>query len=264
MLVDVTAHETLPAIRAAILANMDIVMANKRPLSAPRAEVESLRALAVKHGSRLLHETTVGAGLPVMDSYAKLVETGDKVLRIEGCTSGTLGFLLTEIGKGRPFSESLRDAMSRGFTEPDPRDDLSGMDVARKALILARMMGFGGDLTDVTVESLVPAAYRGMPLPTFLATLSQQDAAWAERFAAATKQGRVLRYVLNASPKKVEVGLRAVPLTHPLAGLRGTDNQIVFTTMRYREHPLVITGPGAGPAVTAAGVLNDILQLTPS
>ncbi len=264
VLVDVTAHETLPAIRAAILANMDIVMANKRPLSAPRAEVESLRALAAKHGSRLLHETTVGAGLPVMDSYAKLVETGDKVLRIEGCTSGTLGFLLTEIGKGRAFSDSLRDAMSRGFTEPDPRDDLSGMDVARKALILARMMGFGGDLTDVTVESLVPAAYRKMPLPTFLATLSKQDAAWSARFAAATKQGRVLRYVLNASPKKVEVGLRAVPLTHPLAGLRGTDNQIVFTTMRYREHPLVITGPGAGPAVTAAGVLNDILQLTPS
>ncbi len=264
VLVDVTAHETLPAIRAAILANMDIVMANKRPLSAPRVEVESLRALAAKHGSRLLHETTVGAGLPVMDSYAKLVETGDKVLRIEGCTSGTLGFLLTEIGKGRAFSESLRDAMSRGFTEPDPRDDLSGMDVARKALILARMMGFGGDLKDVTVESLVPAAYRAMPLPKFLASLPAQDSAWAERFATATKQGRVLRYVLNASPRKVEVGLRAVPLTHPLAGLRGTDNQIVFTTMRYREHPLVITGPGAGPAVTAAGVLNDILQLTPS
>lgn len=264
VLVDVTAHETLPAIRAAILANMDIVMANKRPLSAPRAEVESLRALAATHGSRLLHETTVGAGLPVMDSYAKLVETGDKVLRIEGCTSGTLGFLLTEIGKGRLFSESLRDAMSRGFTEPDPRDDLSGMDVARKALILARMMGFGGDLQDVTVESLVPAAYRTMLLPKFLASLVQQDASWATRFAAATKQGRVLRYVLNASPRKVAVGLRAVPLTHPLAGLRGTDNQIVFTTMRYREHPLVITGPGAGPAVTAAGVLNDILQLTPS
>ncbi len=264
VLVDVTAHETLPAIRAAILANMDIVMANKRPLSAPRAEVESLRALAATHGSRLLHETTVGAGLPVMDSYAKLVETGDKVLRIEGCTSGTLGFLLTEIGKGRLFSESLRDAMSRGFTEPDPRDDLSGMDVARKALILARMMGFGGDLQDVTVESLVPAAYRTMLLPKFLASLAHHDASWATRFAAATKQGRVLRYVLNASPRKVAVGLRAVPLTHPLAGLRGTDNQIVFTTMRYREHPLVITGPGAGPAVTAAGVLNDILQLTPS
>jgi aspartokinase/homoserine dehydrogenase 1 len=264
VLVDVTAHETLPAIRAAIMANMDIVMANKRPLSAPRAEVASLRALAAAHGSRLLHETTVGAGLPVMDSYAKLVETGDTVLRIEGCTSGTLGFLLTEIGKGRAFSEALRDAMTRGFTEPDPRDDLSGMDVARKALILARMMGFAGDLADVTVESLVPTAYRAMTLPKFLASLAQQDAAWADRFAAAATQGRVLRYVLNATARTVKVGLCAVPLTHPLAGLRGTDNQIVFTTTRYREHPLVITGPGAGPAVTAAGVLNDILQLTPS
>ena len=264
VLVDVTAHETLPAIRAAITAKMDIVMANKRPLSASRVEVASLRALAATHGSRLLHETTVGAGLPVMDSYAKLVETGDTVLRIEGCTSGTLGFLLTEIGKGRLFSASLRDAMSRGFTEPDPRDDLSGMDVARKALILARMMGFDGDLHDVSVESLVPAAYRRLPLPKFLATLEQQDAAWSERFAAATRRQRALRYVLRANARTVQVGLQAVPLTHPLAGLRGTDNQIVFTTMRYREHPLVITGPGAGPAVTAAGVLNDILQLTPS
>lgn len=264
VLVDVTAHETLPAIRQAIMAKMDIVMANKRPLSAPRGDVAALRQLAATHGSRLLHETTVGAGLPVMDSYAKLVETGDTVLRIEGCTSGTLGFLLTEIGKGRPFSASLRDAMSRGFTEPDPRDDLSGMDVARKALILARMMGFVGDLSDVTVESLVPVAFRRLPLAAFLASLEQQDAGWGARFAAATKQQRVLRYVLRATARTVVVGLQAVPLTHPLAGLRGTDNQIVFTTTRYREHPLVITGPGAGPEVTAAGVLNDILQLTPS
>jgi hypothetical protein len=169
----------------------------------------ALRALAEAHGSRLLHETTVGAGLPVLDSYAKRVETGDTVLRIEGCTSGTLGFLLTEIGKGRAFSEALRDAMTRGFTEPDPRDDLSGMDVARKALILARMMGFAGDLADVTVESLVPTAYRAMPLPKFLASLAQQDAAWADRFAAAATQGRVLRYVLNATARTVKVGLCA-------------------------------------------------------
>lgn len=264
VLVDVTADETLPAIRKAITADMDIVLANKKPLSAPRAEVQALRDLARQHGVRILHETTVGAGLPVMDSYAKLVETGDKVLRIEGCTSGTLGFLLTEIGRGRPFSEALNDARARGYTEPDPRDDLSGMDVARKALILARLIGFPGDLTDVTVESLVPDAYRSMPTAKFLATLAQQDAMWAARQAAAQKQGRVLRYVLRATPRKVQVGLQAVPPSHPLAGLRGTDNQVVFTTMRYREHPLVITGPGAGPAVTAAGVLNDILQLTPA
>lgn len=264
VLVDLTADQTLPAIRKAITAEWDVVLANKKPLSASRVEVEALRALATQHGARILHETTVGAGLPVMDSYAKLVETGDKVLRIEGCTSGTLGFLLTEIGKGRPFSEALRDAMARGYTEPDPRDDLSGMDVARKALILARLIGFAGELSDVTVESLVPEAFRAMPVARFKATLADQDAAWAARQAAATRQGRVLRYVLRATRTRVQVGLQAVPPSHPLAGLRGTDNQIVFTTMRYREHPLVITGPGAGPAVTAAGVLNDILQLTPA
>ncbi len=260
---DLTANETLPTLRAALQSGMDIVLANKRPLSAPLPEVEALQALAKRHGRRILHETTVGAGLPVMDSYAKLVETGDKVLRIEGCTSGTLGYLLTDIGRGKPFSETLRQAMGLGFTEPDPRDDLSGMDVARKALILARLLGFRGELSDVTVESLVPLAYRKLPLATFLARLEQQDASWAERQAAAQKQERVLRYVLLATPRRVQVGLRAVPLSHPLAGLRGTDNQIVFTTTRYREHPLVITGPGAGPAVTAAGVLNDLLQLAP-
>lgn len=264
VLVDVTADQTLPAIRNAIAAEWDVVLANKKPLSAPRAEVEALQALAVQHGGRILHETTVGAGLPVMDSYAKLVETGDKVLRIEGCTSGTLGFLLTEIGKGRPFSEALSDAMARGYTEPDPRDDLSGMDVARKALILARLIGFAGDLDDVTVESLVPDAFRSMPVAKFKASLADMDAHWAARQAAAVRQGKVLRYVLRATRTRVQVGLQAVAPSHPLAGLRGTDNQIVFTTMRYREHPLVITGPGAGPAVTAAGVLNDILQLTPA
>jgi aspartokinase/homoserine dehydrogenase 1 len=260
---DLTSEETLPTLHVALHAGMDIVLANKKPLSASRTEVEALQGHAREHGRRILHETTVGAGLPVMDSYAKLVETGDKVLTIEGCTSGTLGFLLSEIGRGQRFSAALRAAMAQGFTEPDPRDDLSGMDVARKALILARLIGFDGELSDVTVESLVPAPLRRQPLARFLAGLESQDAAWAARQAAAHRAHRVLRYVLRATPRRVAVGLRAVPLAHPLASLRGTDNQIVFTTRRYREHPLVITGPGAGPVVTAAGVLNDILQLAP-
>lgn len=261
VVVDLTADDTMAALRTALAADMDIVLANKRPLSAPLPQVQALRELADKQRRRILHETTVGAGLPVMDSYEKLVQTGDRVLRIEGCTSGTLGFLLSELGKGRAFSETVRDAMSRGFTEPDPRDDLSGTDVARKALILARLLGFKGEMADVEVESLVPPRLRRTPLDKFLSTLETQDEGWSERQAAAAKQGRVLRYVLEATPRKVVVGLRAVPLSHPLASLRGTDNQIVFTTVRYHEHPLVITGPGAGPEVTAAGVLNDILQL---
>ncbi len=171
--------------------------------------------------------------------------------------------MLTELGRGRPFSEALRRAISLGFTEPDPRDDLSGTDVARKALILTRLLGFRGNLADVKVESLVPITMQKMPLKTFLARLERQDASWAQQQAAATRRGRVLRCVLLATAHRVDVKLHAVPTSHPLAGLRGTDNQIVFTTRRYREHPLVITGPGAGPVVTAAGVMNDILQLAP-
>ncbi len=261
VLVDVTADDTLPAINAALAAGFDIVLANKRPLAAPRAAVEAMHATARSTGRRILYETTVGAGLPVMDTYAKLVDAGDRVKRIEGCTSGTLGFLLTEIGRGRAFSEALRRAMAKGYTEPDPRDDLSGMDVARKALILARMLGYRGDLDGVEVESLVPEAARSMPLDRFLAALESFDDDWRARQDAAERANAVLRYVLTVTPRKVSVGLRAVDRSHPLAGLRGTDNQVVFTTPRYDENPLAITGPGAGPAVTAAGVLNDVLKL---
>jgi aspartokinase/homoserine dehydrogenase 1 len=261
ILVDVTADDTVPAIESALASGFDVVLANKRPLSAPRAQVDALQALARAHGRRILHETTVGAGLPVMDTYAKLVDAGDRVTRIEGCTSGTLGFLLSEIGKGRPFSDALRRAMAKGYTEPDPRDDLSGIDVARKALILARMLGYRGDLEGVEVESLVPAEARALSRDAFLAALEQYDDDWRARQEAAERANAVLRYVLTVTPRKVSVGLRAVDRSHPLAGLRGTDNQIVFTTPRYDENPLAITGPGAGPAVTAAGVLNDVLKL---
>jgi len=261
ILIDLTADETLNALRKGVAGGMDIVLANKRPLTDSRARVETLRASIAEHRVRLRQEATVGAGLPVMDTYAKLVESGDRVVRIEGCTSGTLGFLLTEIGRGVAFSVALRRAMEKGYTEPDPRDDLSGMDVARKALILARMLGFRGELRDVAVSSLVPANAQRMPLATYLSSLESFDAEWKARQATAQAAHKVLRYVLSVTPRSVRVGLQSVANTHPLASLRGTDNQIVFTTNRYRDNPLVITGPGAGPAVTAAGVLNDILKL---
>lgn len=259
--IDVTADETTPLLMDALRAGMDIVMANKRPLSGSRASVRALRNLAEEQGARILAETTVGAALPVLDTYAKLMESGDRVRRIDACPSGTLGFIFDELGRGKKFSAALRDAMSRGYTEPDPRDDLSGMDVARKAIILGRLLGFEGELSDVKVESLVaPEAVR-MPLAKFLTSLEKFDDAWSARVARATARGGVLRYQATSSARKVRVGLVVADASSPMASLRGTDNQFVFVSDRYKTNPMVISGPGAGPDVTASGVLNDLLQL---
>ncbi len=262
ILVDITADESTSLIRQALGAGMDVVMANKRPLSGPRRQSEELESLAANAGRRMLTEATVGAGLPIFDTYRKLVESGDRVLKIEGCLSGTLGFLLTEVERGRPFSEALLKAMDLGYTEPDPRDDLSGTDVGRKGLILGRLLGFAGEPEAVAVESLVPPALRGLAPEAFLAKLAGMDADWAKRAAAAKAKGATLRYVASVTKDRVKVGLQVVGRDSPFFGLKGTDNQVAFTTARYRKNPLVITGPGAGPAVTAAGVLNDVLRLT--
>jgi aspartokinase/homoserine dehydrogenase 1 len=260
VLVDVTADETGPVLTAALQSGMDLVLANKRPLSGPRGERDHLLAVAEAHGRRVRFEATVGAGLPVLDTYRKLVESGDRVLKIEGCVSGTLGFLLTELGRGRRFSESLRAAMERGFTEPDPRDDLSGADVGRKALILGRLLGYPGEPADVSIESLVPEAARGLSREEFLATLERWDADWDKRVAAARARQEVLRFVASVTKGRIRIGLQSVGGASPFAALKGTDNQIAFTTTRYKS-PLVVRGAGAGPAVTAGGVLNDILEL---
>jgi aspartokinase/homoserine dehydrogenase 1 len=260
ILVDVTATDTAPALRVALRSGMDVVLANKRPLGGPASDARELWNLARQHGRKLLHETTVGAGLPIIDTFEKLIESHDRVLRIDGCTSGTLGYVLTEVERGRTFSSAIRRALQLGLTEPDPRDDLSGMDVARKALILGRLLGFRGELDDVKVESLVPIRARTMGLEEFLRRLDEFDEEWRARVDEARRQGRVLRYVASATRKRVRVGLQSVSTASPFAGLSGTDNQVVFTSTRYRTNPLVITGPGAGPDVTAAGVLNDVLK----
>lgn len=261
ILVDVTADDTLPALKLALSSGMDLVMANKRPLGGPLADAKSLLDLAATQGRRMLHETTVGAGLPIIDTFHKLAESGDRVLKIEGCTSGTLGFLLDEVSKGKKFSDALKRAMQMGYTEPDPRDDLSGMDVARKALILARLIGYQGELKDIAVESMVPEPLRGIGRDEFVARIPEMDPLWDTRARQARDRNQVWRYIARISRQRVTVSLQAVPTSSPFAALKGTDNQVVFTTMRYRENPLVITGPGAGPQVTAAGVVNDVLKL---
>lgn len=267
ILVDVTAGDTSAILEAALRAGMDIVLANKKPLASPTpgsARPGGLARSAARRGRRLLHEATVGAGLPIIDTIKKLQESGDEILSIEGCPSGTLGYLFGELGRGAPFSTALRAAMTAGYTEPDPREDLSGMDVARKALILGRLLGFKGELDAVHVESLVPETFRTVAVTEFIDRLEEMDALWAERVGKAREANTVLRYRATASPSSVHVGLVGVGLGSSFASLTGTDNQFAITTARYRSNPIVITGPGAGVAVTAAGVLNDVLKLAGS
>ena len=261
ILVDLTAADTTETLKGALAAGMHVVLANKRPVAADRRVYEELLAAAHAHGRRVLLEATVGAGLPIIDTYQKLVESGDRVLKIEGCPSGTLGYLFGEMGRGAPFSAALRGAIAKGYPEPDPRDDLSGMDVARKALILGRLLGFSGELGDIVVESLVPDGTERLPLDAFIALLERFDAPWAKRVAAARARHGVLRYRAIVTRRRVRVGLVVVDASSPMASLNGTDNQFIFTTVRYKKNPLVITGPGAGPAVTAGGILNDVLKL---
>ena len=261
ILVDVTAAETSGTLEAAIGAGMDLVLANKRPLVTSGRNGKGLAKLAASRGRRMLHEATVGAGLPVIDTISKLTASGDSILQIEGCPSGTLGFLFSEMSRGTAFSVALQSAMAKGYTEPDPRDDLSGMDVARKALILGRLLGYRGELSDIKVESLVPPALRKLPLSGFLARASEVDGEWSRRVGDAQSRGEVLRYRIIVTSKSVRVGVVAVDASSPLGALGGTDNLFSFTTTRYKTNPLVITGPGAGAGVTAAGVFADVLTL---
>jgi len=261
ILVDATAADTQPMLEVALQRGFDLVLANKLPLAGAQADFDRLHAIANARRRRVAHEATVGAGLPVIDTLNKLIDAGDRVLSVEGCPSGTLGFVFGELGQGHRFSDALRAAIEAGYTEPDPRTDLSGIDVARKALILARVIGFRGDFDDVSVESLVPSSFESLSRDDFVARVDELDAIWAARVRAASEQGCVLRYRAHVTKKTISVGLARVPAGASLATLGGTDNQFVFTTSRYHARPLVITGPGAGPAVTAAGVYNDLLSL---
>ena len=261
VLIDLSSGDTRETLLRAVAHGMDLVIANKIPLASDSASANALLHDARKRGRKVLHEATVGAGLPIIDTVEKLIASGDRILNIVACPSGTMGYLFSELGRGRKFSAALRNAMQLGYTEPDPREDLSGRDVARKGLILGRLIGYVGELTDVTIESLVPANLREVSLADFVEQLESLDQAWSERVRAVTSKGEVLRYCANITRASVKVGLVGVPVGSLLGSLSGTDNQFVFTTARYRDNPLVISGPGAGPAVTAAGVLNDLLRV---
>jgi aspartokinase/homoserine dehydrogenase 1 len=245
-----------------LAAGIHVVTPNKKANSADYGYYERLRAARQSGGAHYLYEATVGAGLPVIQTLRDLRETGDEILRIEGIFSGTLAYLFNTWDGSQPFSSVVRAAKAMGYTEPDPRDDLSGMDVARKLIILGREMGLRLELADVAVESLVPAALGGCPVEEFLARLGDFDSRMLERLDAARARGQVLRYVGSVDAEgNAQVGLVELPAAHPFANIALTDNIVRFQTARYDRNPLIVQGPGAGPAVTAAGVFADLLRV---
>lgn len=261
--VDCTSSEHVTRQYEAILsANISIVTPNKKANSGSLESYKSLKSIAQSKGVRFLYETNVGAGLPVINTMNDLLLSGDKVIRIEAVLSGTLNFIFSSFSNGTNFSDVVAEAKSKGYTEPDPRDDLSGADVARKILILAREAGIPLELSDVSVENLVPKNCQGeVSSDQFFSKLKENDSHFDELLSNANDRNEKLRYQAVLENGKACVKLSAVNSNHPFYSLAGSDNIILLTTERYHERPMVIRGPGAGAEVTAAGVFADIIRI---
>ncbi|HMH88980.1 MAG TPA: bifunctional aspartate kinase/homoserine dehydrogenase I [Steroidobacteraceae bacterium] len=240
-----------------------IVTPNKKANSGTLPYYRSLQEAKRAAGTHYLYEATVGAGLPVIQTLRDLRGTGDDITQIEGIFSGTLAYLFNVFDGSESFSSIVRAAKAKGYTEPDPRDDLSGVDVARKLIILGREMGLTLEISDVQVEGLVPQTLTQCSVEEFMARLPESDAAMAAALADARKMNQVLRYVgrIDAGGKAT-VGLMRLDAKHPFANIALTDNVVRFATRRYCDNPLIVQGPGAGPEVTAAGVFSDLLRLS--
>ena len=209
------------------------------------------------------YETTVGAGLPIISTLRDLIKTGDQIDEIEGILSGTLSFIFNSLSETKLFSEVVTIAKEEGYTEPDPRDDLSGIDIARKLVILAREIGLEINVDDVKIENLLPESlFDDSSVEEFLKKLPKYDSNMTEKVSEASKRNEVLRYVgvIRASGECF-IELKAYSNDHPFANLRGSENIILFKTMRYKTYPLIVQGPGAGAAVTSAGLFAELLRL---
>lgn len=251
---------TIPLLRKVVELDCCVVLANKQPLSSSLEDYDKL----ISHPRWIRHESTVGAGLPVISSINRMLSSGDAIQRIIGSLSGTLGYVMSEVEGGKPFSDVVNAAKGLGYTEPDPRDDLSGLDVARKALILARLLGHRISLDSIKVESLYPIEMGPdlMTVEEFLAKgLPLLDRDIRHRIEKASSNGNVLRYVCLIEKSRCEVGIQELPKDSPLGRLRGSDNVLEIYSRCYREQPLVIQGAGAGNDTTAAGVLADIIDM---
>ncbi len=248
-----------PLLAGARAQGAHAVLANKDPLVGPYEDYA--RLVASPAGGSLRRSATVGAGLPILAAVDALAASGDTLRTLDARASGSLGFLCDRLTQGDTFDVAVREAMAQGFTEPDPRQDLSGFDVARKLLILARAAGRRVELADIHVESLVPPGADALPLDDFLAALPGFSAHLSDRASAARAAGHVLRYIgrIEASGT-LSAGLAAIPADHTLAYGSGPDNIFVLRSDRYAARPLVVAGPGAGAQVTASAVVADLLR----
>lgn len=263
VIIDCTSSDELPKRYAEWLnRGIHIITPNKKAGTAPWNEYTKMTEIANCRRRHFLYETTVGAGLPIIGTLRELIRTGDKIISIEGVFSGTLAYLFWRFDGSSPFSSLVAEAKKLGYTEPDPRDDLSGMDIVRKTVILAREVGYPVEVEDVPVKSLVPPHLVDVSVADFMKRLSDIDEEMDSLLKGAQAENKMLKYVGSIDESgNCRVELKGYPMDHPFARITGSDNIVAFTTERYRQQPLVIQGPGAGPEVTAGGVFADLLRL---
>ena len=241
---------------------INVITPNKKAFSDDLSYYETLKDTSVKNKSYCFYETTVAAGLPVINTINSLVATGDKIHSIEGILSGTLAYLFNVFDGSKPFSRIVIEAKENGYTEPDPRDDLGGMDVARKLTILAREAGRSLEISDFAIESLVPDDLIDVKIDEFLEKLKEYDSVMQDRYETAKNNNLTLRYIASIDiDNNIFIGLKEFPIDHPFSNIQLTDNIIKIQSDRYADNPLIIQGPGAGPGVTAAGISADIINL---
>jgi aspartokinase/homoserine dehydrogenase 1 len=261
--VDCTANDLAASLYAELLnANVSIVTANKVAASSDYENYALLKKTAKRKGVKFLFETNVGAGLPIITTLNDLVNSGDTILKIEAVLSGTLNFIFNTISENVPLSQTIRMAKEQGYAEPDPRIDLSGVDVARKLLILVRESGYQFDMKDIKINRFIPEQYFAGTVDDFWKTIPEMDAEFETNRKKLAADGRFWRFVAKFEKGQAEIGLQEITAGHPFADLQGSNNLVMFTTERYHDFPMMIKGYGAGAAVTAAGVFADIIRVS--
>jgi len=261
--IDNTANEKIASFYESILdASISISTPNKIANSSAYLQYQRLKTIAQKRGVQFKYETNVGAGLPIISTLNDLISSGDRIIKIEGVLSGSLSFIFNSFNSSKKFSEIVKEAKTLGFTEPDPRIDLNGIDVRRKLLILARETGYPLEADDVNIKSILPKAVQDAPsVDDFFVEVEKADDEFTKLVKTAEADGKALRMIATLEGDKASIGMQAVDKDHPFFGLSGSDNMIVFTTERYQDRPLVVRGPGAGAEVTAAGVFAEIISI---